>query len=319
MKDPVVYNEAQLERTLRIAFEDPEVFMVPKGIIRFDYGTTHAWRVNIIRDKAKFFEYFYDGQSGSLENGLRRAILYRHELLAAFPVTLEVNFKRALDPKPENRISRHSEPGRNSDYVYWRATWHDAAYNRKTKNFSVSKLGEAEAMRQALETARQNHNPVPKRYHIPDAHATETWRALSRQEVERIASLNDYSARRTQPGPEVADSYPFGYEGTRRARLHMDIERDRGLRNKKVQAFLELHGRLFCQLCDMNFRERYPFLPKDIIEVHHIVPLAELSSSTLVSTDDLMLLCSNCHTAIHQGDAGANLRSAELLFGKAAR
>lgn len=317
MNSPVVYDEAQLERTLRIAFEDPEVFMVPKGIIRFDYGSTHAWRVNIARDKAKFFEYFYDGQSGSIENGLRRAILFRHEILEAFPVTIEVRFKRALDPKPENRISRHTEPGKLRPYVYWRATWHDSEYRRKTKNFSVGALGEAEAMRQALEAARVNHNPVPKKYLLPDAHATESWRSLSRAEVERIASQNDYSLRRAHVDPVVNDSYPFGYEGLRRAALHMSIERDRGLRNKKVSQFLQVHGRLYCELCQMNFRERYPFLSKDIIEVHHIVPLAQLSSSTLVEASDLMLLCSNCHTAVHQGDAVENLALAKLAFATA--
>lgn len=104
MNTHITYDEAQLDRTLRIAFEDPEVFMVPKGIIRFYYGSTHAWRVNIARDKAKFVEYFYDGPSGSLENGLRRVILYRHEILAALPVTIEMKYGRAMDPKPENRI-----------------------------------------------------------------------------------------------------------------------------------------------------------------------------------------------------------------------
>lgn len=196
MSTRITYDEAQLDRTLRIAFEDPDVFMVPKGIIRFDYGSTHAWRVNISRDKAKFVEYFYDGPSASIESGLRRAILFRHEILAAFPVTIEAHYKRVLDPKPESRISRHIEPGKLSQYVYWRATWHDTEYKRKTRNFSVTKLGEEEARRQALEAATRNHNPVPKRHILPDAHATESWRSMPRSEVERIASLNDYSARR---------------------------------------------------------------------------------------------------------------------------
>jgi hypothetical protein len=314
MNSTAVSDEAQLERTLRIAFEDPEAFMVPKGIIRFDYGSTHAWRVNISRDKAKFIEYFYDGQSGSIENGLRRAILFRHEILAAFPVTIEVKSKRALDTKPENRISRHTEPGRQSSYTYWRATWHDSEYRRKTKNFSVTKLGEAEARQQALEAARLNHNPVPRKYLLPDVHATETWRSMTRADVERIASTNDYSLRRAHVDPQVNDSFPFGYEGLRRASLHISIERDRALRNKKVSQFLAIHGRLFCELCEMNFRERYPFLQKDIIEVHHKVPLAQLNSSTLVESDDLMLLCSNCHTAVHQGDAVENLAVARAAF-----
>jgi hypothetical protein len=314
MKPPIVYDEAHLERTLRTAFEDPDIYQVPKGIIRHDYDSTHAWRASIARDTAKFLEYFYDGESGSIENGLRRAILYRHEVLSAFPVTLTVQFKRALSADPEKRIKRVVEPGKQQPYVHWRATWHDAGYDRKTASFSVVKFGESEARRMALEAATVNHNPVPKQYRLPDAHATERWRSFSREEVERNASSNSYSGRRRHPEPAVNDSYPFGYEGARRAQLHMAIERDRALRNAKVAMFLAQHGRLHCELCGFNFRERFPFLQKDIIEVHHIVPLGDLTSTTRVEPGDLMLLCSNCHTAIHQGDAHENLAAARVLF-----
>jgi hypothetical protein len=160
MRQPIVYDEAQLDRSLRIAFEDPEVFRVPKGIMRFDYESTHAWRVNIARDKAKFVEYFYDGQSGSVENGLRRAILLRHEILSSFPVTIEVPFGRALAQEPEKRIRRITEPGKVNPYICWMATWHDRDYSRKTKSFSVTKFGEEVARKLALEAATKNHNGI---------------------------------------------------------------------------------------------------------------------------------------------------------------
>jgi hypothetical protein len=315
MNSPIVYDEAHLEQTLRTAFEKPDLYMVPKGIIRHDYDHTHAWRASIARDTAKFVEYFYDGDSGSIENGLRRAILYRHEVLSTFPVTLTVEFKRALNADPEKRIKRVVEPGNLQPYVHWRATWHDATYQRKTASFSIPKFGETDARRLALEAATLNHNPVPKQYRLPDAHATERWRPLSRDNVEREASKNDYSGQRRHADPAVNDSYPFGYEGARRAKLHMAIERDRALRNRKVAEFLGQHGRLFCELCNFSFRDMYPFLVRDIIEVHHIVPLAELTSTTRVESKDLMLLCSNCHTAIHQGDAQENLAAARLTVG----
>jgi predicted HNH restriction endonuclease len=78
--------------------------------------------------------------------------------------------------------------------------------------------------------------------------------------------------------------------------------------------FLEKHGRLFCELCNFNFAEAYPFLKRDVIEVHHVVPLKTLNKSTAVTTDDLMLLCANCHLAVHQGDAEENLLSAMAHF-----
>ena len=314
MKSKVVHDEAQLERTLGIVFGDPGAYNVPKGIIRFDYGTTHAWRVSIARDKAKFVEYFFDGQSGSIENSLRRAILFRHEILAAFPVTISYNSKRAIDPNPLKRISRHSEPAHLIDYVYWRATWHNSEYRRKTKNYSVNKFGEAEARKLALETATQNHNQKPREYLLQDPHAEESWKELSREDVHIAATSNDLSKRDARFSDQALDSDPFGYEGEHRVKLHMSIERDRSLRNSKVDTFLQQNGQIYCELCKFRFTDVFPFLKKEIIEVHHITPLAQLTSSTLISLDDLMLLCPNCHTAIHQGDAVANLSIAKEQF-----
>ena len=313
-REAMVFDEAYLEYTLHHAFSDPNTFRIPRGIIRFDYGTTHAWRVNVARDKAKFVEYFYDGQAGSIENGLRLAILYRHEILEAFPVTITLQHGRMLDPEPEKRIQRVTEPGRLNPYVFWRATWHDAEYKRCTKNFSVTKYGDDEARKMALEAARVNHNPIPKNRLVPDMYVSEKWRAVSRAEIEQAAATNDYEYGRHHSWPEVAESYPFGFEGERRAKLHIAIERDRSLRNGKVAAFLKRNGRLFCELCGFSFKDTYSFLAKDIIEVHHKLPLASLASSTRISAEDLILLCSNCHTAIHQGDAVENLRAASLLY-----
>jgi len=315
MKSTIVYDEANLERTLRTAFEDPTEYKVPKGIIRHDYDRTHAWRTLIARDTAKFVEYFYDGESGSIENGLRRAILYRHEILSNFDVTLTADFKRALSADPEKRIKKVSEPGHLQPYVHWRATWHDANYNRKTASFSVTKFGDTEARRMALEAATANHNPVPKQYRLPDAYATERWRSMARDEVERNASKNELSTRRRHHDPAVNESHPFGHEGARRFQFHMAIERDRALRNAKVAQFLAVSGRLYCELCGFSFRDRFPFLQKDIIEVNHVMPLGQLTSAMRVETKDLMLVCSNCHTALHQGDATENLAAARALFG----
>jgi predicted HNH restriction endonuclease len=67
-------------------------------------------------------------------------------------------------------------------------------------------------------------------------------------------------------------------------------------------------------LCNFRFVEAYPFLKNDVIEVHHVVPLKTLNKSSIVTPDDLMLLCANCHLAVHQGDAEENLLSAMVHF-----
>jgi len=312
MNQPLVHDEAELERTLCCAFEDPAVFRLPLGVFRHDYDSTHAWRVHITRDRTKFLEYFYDEEAGSIENGLRMAILYRHEVVSSFPMTVSIDFKRAISQDPARRLERKIDL--DTKYEYWRATWHDVDYKRKTKSFSVKKFGEDGARALALESTTRNHNPVPKKYIQADLHAAPRWSTVTREEVYRDAARSHYGGGQQRAQDRTDSSYPFAYEGERRIQLHMAIERDRAFRNKKIASFLAQNGRLYCELCAFNFQTAYPFLKRDIIEVHHVVPLSELNSGTIIKLDDLMLLCSNCHTAVHQGDAIENLRMARAHF-----
>ena len=84
-----------------------------------------------------------------------------------------------------------------------------------------------------------------------------------------------------------------------------------GLRLKMAVTQNYLQARkIFCEVCSLRFTEVYPFLESDIIEVHHIIPLSKLTEKTKTTLNDLILLCANCHLAVHQGDAEENLLSA---------
>jgi predicted HNH restriction endonuclease len=307
-----IYDERYLEETLRTVFEDPAVYKLPKGVIRYDYATTHGWWVRVTRDKAQFRKIFSEGVIGSIESALRLAIVYRHEILSTFPVTISTSTSRSLPDSPEQRIARLTERGKNQPYVSWIARWYDASFRVKTQRFSVVKFGESEARALALAAASRNHNSGTKQWSAPDVYADEKWRVISREDVEVLSTISSNAYGKTSRFHElIAASSPFGFEGDRRAALHISIERDKRLRARKLAEFLEVHGRLRCELCSFNFLDAFPFLSKDVIEAHHIRPLAELDSSTRVETRDLMLVCSNCHTAIHQGDATANLALAK--------
>jgi len=60
----------------------------------------------------------------------------------------------------------------------------------------------------------------------------------------------------------------------------------------------------YCNICGFDFEKVYGQLGKDYIEVHHLIPLGELSIAEDYSgTDpirDLIPLCSNCHSMIHR-------------------
>lgn len=81
-------------------------------------------------------------------------------------------------------------------------------------------------------------------------------------------------------------------------------------RNPQARAAcLAYHG-YTCKLCGMNFEQVYGLMFKDIIEVHHIVPLNQIRKDYVVDPiHDLIPLCPNCHTAVHSKNGAALLET----------
>ena len=79
-------------------------------------------------------------------------------------------------------------------------------------------------------------------------------------------------------------------------------------RNPQARAAcLAYHG-YTCKICGMSFEKTYGPEFKDIIEVHHIVPLNQIGESYVVDPiKDLIPVCPNCHAAIHS-KSGNKLR-----------
>jgi predicted HNH restriction endonuclease len=76
-------------------------------------------------------------------------------------------------------------------------------------------------------------------------------------------------------------------------------------RNPQARAAcLAYHG-YTCKICSMSFEKTYGPEFKDIIEVHHIVPLNQIGEAYVVDPiNDLIPVCPNCHTAIHSKSGG---------------
>ena len=311
-----MYDDAFLKETLRRALEDMEYFHMPKGVKRYDYGSQHGWWVRIRRDKVPFRHLSKDSDHGSSQESLKQALIHRHNILKSFPVTIKQIHSRSLPIEPENRIKRHEEEGKLRPYIYWRARWYNKDHKIESEIFSITKYGgEEEAKSLALEATRTRHNQKPKLTKHPDLYQELKFTPISRADVEVLASINDTRKRSVQAkNKEILNNDPFAFEGEKKLELHKSIERDRKLRNQKISTFLDEHGKLFCELCDFNFLETYPFLSKDIIEVHHIIPLGTLSKGAIIKISDLMLLCSNCHFAVHQGEAEETLLLAMDYF-----
>jgi len=94
-------------------------------------------------------------------------------------------------------------------------------------------------------------------------------------------------------------------EGETRYRLTIHRRRERALRFVKLQRVRESNpdGKLVCQVprCEFSFEATYGAIGYDYAEVHHIKPLASVRPNTTTTLDDLIVVCSNCHSMIHRG------------------
>ncbi|AXH99228.1 hypothetical protein DV702_05430 [Sporosarcina sp. PTS2304] len=83
-------------------------------------------------------------------------------------------------------------------------------------------------------------------------------------------------------------------EGTRRYRIHYHIERNSKIVNYSKREFIKKNGSLFCEACNFSFKKTYEI---DFIEAHHVLPL--YIGKRITKGIDLMMLCANCHRAVH--------------------
>ena len=72
-------------------------------------------------------------------------------------------------------------------------------------------------------------------------------------------------------------------------------------RSKVNRTACILHYGAICQACGFNFEDFYGELGREVIEVHHTVPVSEMGGSYRVNPiKDLVPVCGNCHTILHK-------------------
>jgi len=88
-------------------------------------------------------------------------------------------------------------------------------------------------------------------------------------------------------------------EGAIMTRIHKYRERDNKIIVVKKDQFFRINGRLFCEACTFNFRERYGPRGDGFIECHHKKAVSDLKFGEKTTLEDLALLCANCHRMVH--------------------
>ncbi|MFD9319621.1 HNH endonuclease [Streptomyces sp. NPDC060053] len=104
-------------------------------------------------------------------------------------------------------------------------------------------------------------------------------------------------------------------EGQLLSRWALHRERNKHLRERKIQAVLEEGIPLQCEVCSFDFAAAYGELGDGYIEVHHRLPL-HISGVTETRIADLALLCANCHRMCHRSLRGESWRTPAALQGQ---
>jgi 5-methylcytosine-specific restriction enzyme A len=113
---------------------------------------------------------------------------------------------------------------------------------------------------------------------------------------ELLQNLNMFQASPTEFDETSESESVSAQEGGWKDKLHRVKER-RSLREPRLSKMLETHGKYFCECCSIQSPDAKD--PTSILEVHHIVPLAEIDFIQQTTLEDLAVLCANCHRLIH--------------------
>lgn len=80
-----------------------------------------------------------------------------------------------------------------------------------------------------------------------------------------------------------------------------EVKYFRSQRNRAIRDQCAKRDNYTCQVCGFNFEKVYGERGKRFIEVHHKNPMANFDEEHEVKLEDLISLCSNCHSMVHYG------------------
>ena len=101
-------------------------------------------------------------------------------------------------------------------------------------------------------------------------------------------------------------------EGGRKFEVTKSYERSQRLRNAAIEHFSH-NGIIVCDCCGFEFNSFYgENFGKSCIEIHHLKPIFQYASMSLVQTIDsalrnLLPVCPNCHRVIHKNNITADM------------
>ncbi|ATG46313.1 hypothetical protein CEW89_01255 [Celeribacter ethanolicus] len=176
------------------------------------------------------------------------------------------------------------------------------AYNRLRVEAIVERLRE-EANDYRVSVAPKNLHILAQPVPMPREIYTVThpgYRCLSMTGEAYLALKERVLIKDTMSAVDQQDEASFP-EGHLVERLHKARERNRHVVEKAKMAFIQNHGRLYCEACNLDPEQYFGLqeMRNRIIEAHHNVPLSDDKHEGTTKVSDLRMLCPTCHRAIH--------------------
>ena len=89
-------------------------------------------------------------------------------------------------------------------------------------------------------------------------------------------------------------------EGKILLKQHIQRERNVKLIEEAKKNFIARKGHLYCEVCGFDFTREYGELGNNFIEAHHIKPVSQMKEGERTKVEDIVMVCSNCHSMIHR-------------------
>ena len=103
-------------------------------------------------------------------------------------------------------------------------------------------------------------------------------------------------------------------EGKVLLKQHLQRERNVRLIETAKKEFVKKHGHLYCEICGFDFFETYGELGENFIEAHHIKPVSEMKEGEKTRIEDIVMVCSNCHSMIHRKKPWVTLKGIKEII-----
>jgi len=71
-----------------------------------------------------------------------------------------------------------------------------------------------------------------------------------------------------------------------------------------------------CEVCGMNFKEKYGKIGEKYIIAHHLVTIGSRKESTTTTLKDIALVCSNCHVMLHRKNPPYKINELKTMLKK---